>query len=337
MDDTAYGIRDSRGFWRPFKRIEYPPVFVWPAEPRGIVKWLVGYPGYLFPWNAFYAVLAVLVWFFATPSLEEMRSFSPGWILFILARNLALILLFFGAFHLRLYIRKAQGTQFKYDAKWLETSSPRFLFGNQTIDKMIWTLGSGLPIWTAYEVLTLWLFANGYIPFVAVDQHPLYFVLLLLAIPLFRELHFYIVHRLIHWPPLYRSVHKLHHNNVNPGPWSGLAMHPVEHLLYFSGILLHWIIPSHPLHALYHIIHAGLTPAPGHVGFDRVAIGDDASVDTESYAHYLHHRYFECNYADGTLPLDKWFGTFHDGSEEAHRAINHCRAARRQESPTRSP
>ena len=327
MDDAAYGTRDSRGFWRPSKLIEYPPVFVWPANPAGVVKWLFGYPGYLWPWNSFYAVLAVLVWLFATPSLEQMRSFSAGWILFIFARNFALLFLFFGAFHLRLYIRKAQGTRFKYNAKWLDTASPRFLFGNQTIDNMIWSLGSALPIWTAYEVLTLWLFANGYVPFVGIAQHPIYFVVLLLLIPLFRELHFYAVHRLIHWPPLYHAVHKLHHHNVNPGPWSGLAMHPVEHLLYFSGIILHWIVPSHPLHALYHILHAGLSPAPGHTGFDRVVVGDDACFDTDSDAHYLHHRYFECNYADGTVPLDKWFGTFHDGSDAAHRAMNQRRAA----------
>ncbi|MDE0782115.1 MAG: sterol desaturase family protein, partial [Planktomarina sp.] len=43
----------------------------------------------------------------------------------------------------------------------------------------------------------------------------------------------------------------------------------------------------------------------------------------DSYAHYLHHKYFECNYADGILPLDKWFGTFHDGSEEAQERLRH--------------
>ena len=125
MDDKAYGARDSRGFWRPFKNIEYPPVFVWPGEPRGFLKWLFGYPGYLYPWNGFYAALTVLVWLFATPSLAEMRTFSPGWVLFIFTRNLALIVLFFGAFHLRLYIRKVQDIQFKYNAKWLDTSSGR--------------------------------------------------------------------------------------------------------------------------------------------------------------------------------------------------------------------
>ena len=33
----------------------------------------------------------------------------------------------------------------------------------------------------------------------------------------------------------------------------------------------------------------------------------------------MHHKYFECNYADGAIPLDKLFGTFHNGSEEAQK------------------
>eukprot|EP01052_Picozoa_sp_SAG31_P001475 SAG31_NODE_49_length_30599_cov_15.615016_35_plen_218_part_00 len=28
---------------------------------------------------------------------------------------------------------------------------------------------------------------------------------------------------------------------------------------------------------------------------------------------YYVRRYFECNYGESTIPLDKWFGTFHDG------------------------
>lgn len=99
-------------------------------------------------------------------------------------------------------------------------------------------------------------------------------------------------------------------------------MHPVEHLLYFSGVLIHWIIPSHPIHALFHLVHAGLAPAPGHAGFDKIVVGDNAAIDTHSYDHYLHHKYFECNYSDGTIPLDKWFGTFHDGSPEAQEAMS---------------
>ena len=145
------------------------------------------------------------------------------------------------------------------------------------------------------------------------------------------------MHRLIHWPPLYRAVHKLHHNNVNPGPWSGLAMHPVEHLLYFSAVLVHWIVPSHP--RARDLQPGPPRPRPG-AGPRRIRQGGGRrgrAVDTHCYAHYLHHKYFECNYADGAIPLDKWFGSFHDGSDAAQDAMNArfmaraARAARRRE------
>jgi sterol desaturase/sphingolipid hydroxylase (fatty acid hydroxylase superfamily) len=321
MDDALYGQRDRRGHWKPFNLVKYPPVFVWPMQQLGIVKWLFGYPSYVLPWNLFYAAVAVGVWLYLTPAAETLQTFAPGWIAFVLARNAALVLLFFGAFHLRLYIRKAQGQAFKYNPKWLDGDHPTFLFRNQTRENMFWTLASGVPIWTAYEVVTLWAFANGYIPWVGWAAHPVYLAVLMLLIPLLREVHFYLVHRLLHVPFLYRTVHRLHHNNVNPGPWSGLSMHPVEHLLYFSGVLIHWLVPSHPVHALFHLMHAGLSPVPGHTGFEKVVVGKRGTVDTDCYAHYLHHKYFECNYADGSIPLDQWFGTFHDGSDAAHEAM----------------
>ena len=101
------------------------------------------------------------------------------------------------------------------------------------------------------------------------------------------------IHRLLHWPPLYRTVHSLHHKNVNVGPWSGLAMHPFEHLLFFSGVLIYWIVPSHPIHFLFHMQHLAFSPAQGHVGFERVVINGKIAIQTHDYHHYLHHKYFD--------------------------------------------
>ena len=162
---------------------------------------------------------------------------------------------------------------------------------------------------------------------------------LLAAVGLMREVHFYWVHRLIHWKPLYKAAHYLHHKNVNIGPWSGLAMHPIEHLLYFTGVFLHWIIPSHPLHAMMHLVHAGLSPAAGHSGFDEVELKAGKTVlPNHNLFHYLHHRYFECNYGgDGSVPIDRWFGSFHDGSQKAHtrmRARTHSRMRSRTQART---
>ena len=106
------------------------------------------------------------------------------------------------------------------------STSARFTFGSQTKENVFWALASGVPIWTAYEVVTLWLFANGHIPWLSWSRHPVWFIAIMLLIPLWREVHFYWVHRLIHTPFLYKTVHSLHHRNTNPGPWSGLSMHP---------------------------------------------------------------------------------------------------------------
>ena len=48
-------------------------------------------------------------------------------------------------------------------------------------------------------------------------------------------------------------------------------------------------------------------------------------------AQTLHHKYFEVNYGgDGAVPLDKWFGTLHDGSDAAQEAMNQRFLARRK-------
>lgn len=318
MDDTQFGTRNKRGDFRPKRLLEYPPFFAWPARPKALLKWVFGFPGFLWPWNTVFLGIAILVWAFSTPPLAEMRTVSAGWVAFILGRNALLTLAVFGAFHLRLYTQRSQATRFKFNGRWPDEKNPAFLFGNQTRDNLFWTFASGVPIWTAFEVGLFWGAANGHLALIGFSDHPIWFLLLFFLIPVWRDIHFYVVHRLIHWPPLYRRVHSLHHNNVNPGPWSGLAMHPVEHLLYFSTALIFIVVPFHPVHLLYILIHAGLAPAPGHAGFDRLEIGQDRSVDLAvGHGHYLHHKFFECNYADGPIPVDKWFGTFHDGSEES--------------------
>jgi hypothetical protein len=203
MDDALYGTRDERGDWKPLKLIQYPPVFVWPVQPAKFATWFLGYPGYILPWNLFYAAAGAVLWLYLTPSMETIKAFSAGWLSYLLVRNAVIVVLFFGYFHLRLYIRKRQGTSFKFNGKWPSTDHSAFLFRTQVADNMIWTLGSAFPVWTAYEALTLWLFANGYIPSVSFEEHPI------TAPPCccwygVARYSLYVVHRLIHWPPLQR-------------------------------------------------------------------------------------------------------------------------------------
>jgi len=325
MAQENFGIRDRSGEWRP-GLVQTAPLFVWPPRPIQFLKWLFGYEGYLLPWQVTYVAIAVVTWLFLTPDLARMKVFEVGWVATIYARNFGLLLLIAGAWHTRLYMQKAQGEEYKYTNRWLATKNSTFLFGNQTHDNMFWGLASGCAVWTAYEVGMMWCYANHLLPYVDWHAHPIYCTSLLFAISVFHDLHFYVFHRLLHWRPLYTRFHKLHHKNVNVGPWSGLAMHPVEHVLYFSGVLLLWIIPSHPLHALRWLQYVAILPAQGHCGFESVVIKGQTAVKTGNYYHQLHHKYFEVNYGgDGTVPTDKWFGTFHDGSDEATEAMKQRR------------
>jgi len=333
MADSEWGRRDSRGEWQPEELPKPSPLFQWPWRPLVVLKYLFAPQGFFLPYAAFYALLAVVSWLFFTPALARTVRFEVGWIAEIYLRNIAILILVAGGLHLRLYIMKGQGTKFKYTNKWMAANDPKFLFKNQVWDNIFWNLTSGALIWTGYEAVTLWAFSNGIITYVDWRTHPVYCVLLMIAIIFLRLFHFYWTHRLIHWKPLYKASHYLHHKNINIGPWSGLSMHPIEHFIYLSGVLLHWIIPSHPLHAIFHLMHAGATPALAHAGFHKFVTKDERGFMADNFFHYVHHRFFTVNFGNEALPLDKWFGSFHDGSPDAQAAMLAQRSKARKPTP----
>lgn len=319
MDDSRIGTRDKRGNWRPDAPLQVGPLLDTPWSLKRVLKWI---PGYILPWNALFFLLAAALWVWLTPDKETLTTFEIGWVAFLFFRNAALILILYSLLELRLYVRRRQGNQFKYNARFpADHPSDVFWFRSQSLDNATRTFLSGLPIWTAYEAILLWAWANEVGPWVSWGDSPIWLAAFAVLLPLLHEAHFYCIHRLIHTPFLYKWVHSVHHNSINPSPWSSLSMHPVEHLFYWSGTLLHLIVPSHPLLVLYHLQISGTGAVIGHIGFDKIEIGDASAMDTHAYAHYLHHKYFEVNYADGALPFDKWMGTWHDGTPEGDKLM----------------
>jgi len=319
MDDLKFGTRDKRGNWRPNARLEVGPLFDMPWNPVRVLKWI---PSYFLPWNALYFVIGAVFWVYLTPERATLQSFGWDWVILIYLRNAAVIAAIYGGLELRLYLRRAQGARFKYNVKFpADHPSNVFMFKSQTLDGIVHTFLSGVPIWTAYEVVVLWMWANGFGPWALVGESMWWLVCLGLCVPLIHEVHFYCIHRLIHIPILYKWIHSVHHNSINPSPWSSLSMHPIEHLLYWSDCLVHLIVPSHPFLVLYHLQLTGTGAVVGHIGFDKIETGQDKAIQSHAYAHYLHHKYFEVNYADGMLPFDKWMGTWHDGTEEGDQVM----------------
>ncbi|OEU11370.1 hypothetical protein FRACYDRAFT_263549 [Fragilariopsis cylindrus CCMP1102] len=132
-------------------------------------------------------------------------------------------------------------------------------------------------------------------------------LILSILVPSYRDIHFYFTHRFIHIRCLYKYIHSVHHRNTDIEPFAGLAMHPIEHLYYFTcyGPLL--ILPTlfqfklHPFLLFWMGMHVIITPAASHSGYE-----DHFSADI---LHYLHHRYCECNYSAG-INFDSYFGTY---------------------------
>ena len=316
--------RDAKGEWRPEALIKLPPIYNWPPRPHIVAKWFVGFPGYLWPLNALLLLISVATWLWLTPDLAQMKTLEPGWIGLLLVRNLFLTAGYFGGLHLYLYNFKKQGDTLEFSNRPF-AKSKRFKFGDQVRDNMFRTLVYAVPIITVYEVATYWLFANGFAGLLPFSDNPagfwIWFVVLLLFTPVIHSTHFYFSHRLLHWRPLYMSVHRIHHYNIEVGPFSGLAMHPVELTIYFSTVCVQWILALHPLNALYQLQFAVFNAAMSHTGYEKILLKDDVGIESSSYFHYLHHKYFECNYGGTIAPMDQMFGTFHDGSMEAQERM----------------
>ena len=142
-------------------------------------------------------------------------------------------------------------------------------------------------------------------------------VVLSVLLPSWRDVHFYFCHRMIHLRFVYKYIHSLHHRNTDIEPFSGLCMHPCEHLYYYTcyalvlvlsspstlatAIIPNFVSSTAPFLLFWTGLHVVISPAASHSGYE-----DHFSADL---AHYLHHRYCECNYAAG-INFDSYFGTY---------------------------
>lgn len=316
--DTGSASRFARQWnYRPAEPIATSPLFQWPPRPVNIGRWFSA-RWLKFGENLIIVVLAVITWHYFQPPLAEVKTLGLGWIAQMFLRNVLLISVVAGGLHLLLHQRKIQGRRLKFDSEDVNAKGRRFTLNTQLRDNMFWTLSSGVFFWTAFEALMLWAMANGYAPMLLWTQNPVWFIALFFLTPLWISFHFYWVHRFLHWPPLYKAAHSLHHRNTNVGPWSGLSMHPIEHVLFFSSIVIHWILAAHPIHVLFHMQHQALTAVTSHAGFESLLVKDRNALALGNFHHQMHHRYFECNYGNLEVPWDKVFGSFHDGTELSH-------------------
>lgn len=95
-----------------------------------------------------------------------------------------------GGMHLYLYTFKMQGSRLRYDARPFHKKNALFTFNSQFLDNVFWSIASGVTVWTAYEVIGLWAYANGYMPMLDFSTHPVWFALWFVLMPFYTLTHF---------------------------------------------------------------------------------------------------------------------------------------------------
>lgn len=319
----------SRTEWNhiPDVPIQVSPLWQWPPKPLAAFRW------YWDSWffltvNMVIVGIAFLALVWASPTLETTQS--PGfWIAGIWLRNACVVVILASTLHLWFHRFKQQGTDLKYDPRPFPRQGRMFTLNDQLKDNIIWTIGSGVTIWSLFEALLWWAMANGYASVITFQSNPIWFIAIFFLIPVWESFYFYWMHRFLHTDMMYR-FHALHHRNTDIGPWSGLSMHPVEHLFYFGSVLTHFLIASHPVHVIFHLMFYGLLAITSHTGFEGVLFRNKKRIHLGNFHHQLHHRYFECNYGNLDVPWDMLFGSWHDGTDTGKALLRDRLKARRR-------
>ena len=317
MTDTPQEPRTTgRKVWNftPVLPIAMAPYWDWPLKPMASALYL------LKSWNPvgmrfFYLAAALITWTWFTPDLARAKSLEFGWIFEVWLRNFAILTGIAGGLHLLLWRFRTQADEFRYDMRPMAIGAKTFFFKDQVLDNMLWSFVA-LQFWTFFECFMWWSYANGWAPMITFESHPVWFLILIVLVPIWAGFYFYAHHRLLHVGPLYRHVHSWHHKNINTGPWSGLAMHPLESFILLTDVLIFFVVPAHPIHVLFLMFHHGIGAPTSHAGFEKVKVGTAGGVEVGDFFHQLHHKYFDCNYGTYETPWDTWFKTFHDGTPE---------------------
>ena len=121
----------------------------------------------------------------------------------------------------------------------------------------------------------------------------------------------YLLHRALHIPYLYKTIHKIHHTYQAPFGLVASYAHPLEILILgfctFSGPL---VLAPHYFTFFVWIVYRQLEAVATHSGYEIPNIFEKLPFYGGAKAHDYHHKIFNCNYSSRFTYLDILFGTY---------------------------
>jgi sterol desaturase/sphingolipid hydroxylase (fatty acid hydroxylase superfamily) len=187
---------------------------------------------------------------------------------------------------------------------------------------------SSLAVFSSVGVLTLVFYRLGWTrSYHAIAIHGwYYFCFSAVALILLHDAWFYWTHRFMHWKPIFRHVHRVHHLSRNPTPWAAFAFHPIEAVIQ-AGIfpILVLVMPLHPLAVLIWLLYMTGMNVLGHCGFELLPSGFTRHAlfrwHNTSTHHDMHHRFVQCNYGLYYNFWDRLLGTNHQCYDEEFERV----------------
>ncbi|QPG73188.1 hypothetical protein FOA43_000494 [Brettanomyces nanus] len=124
---------------------------------------------------------------------------------------------------------------------------------------------------------------------------------------MFTDAGIYFLHRWLHWPLVYKYLHKAHHKWIVCTPFASHAFNPVDG--YCQSLPYHWYPFLFPLHKFTYLFMFTF------VNFWTVMIHDgqylsNGPIINGAACHTVHHLYFNYDYGQFTTLWDRLGGTY---------------------------
>jgi len=219
----------------------------------------------------------------------------------VIGRYLVIAGLFYGVFYLwfpthwqqrKINNKSYKPEQFKKEVLWSTLTAFIFAIAG-AVAFLLWQKGF-TRVYTDVNAYPLWWL-------------PLSLVIAMLA----HETYYYWLHRWMHHPPVFRIVHRVHHDSNITSPWTAFSFHPLEG--FFQALFLPLLLLVLPMHLYVLLLQLTI------MTFSSVINHLDIEIYPKKFHkhllgrwligathHSLHHKQFKYNYGLYFTFWDKW-------------------------------
>lgn len=160
-------------------------------------------------------------------------------------------------------------------------------------------------IFALYGTLIVFLIRQNILAFNQTNGIMILVDLLILAI--WNEIHFYLVHRMMHLK-VFLPFHHVHHKSVVVTPFSAYSFHPLESLLNGSVMIIPMFVYDFEILALILLpAYSIVLNMAGHSNVQLIFISRLKSALKMSTRHNAHHTRFNTNFGFATPLMDFLF------------------------------